>query len=383
MKRKDLISVWGLFLVLVFVGIGLVFSAGAVAPPSTGQDPVVSSFQALGSLFSGADFQSNPWDVSVDGTTVVGNSGPMAFHWTKATGMVALPGHPSSPGNSGGDGVSADGAIAAGSVYAELGQEACRWTQQEIEGKLVWVPEFLGDLNGGSYFSIGYGMSYDGNVVVGLSSSAKGTEACRWTLVEGTWVPQGLGDLPGGTFGSEAYGCSADGSVVVGDSAIKNGWRAFRWTEATGMVDLGVVSRRKWGAAYGCSGDGFVVVGESFANRGRDEVAFRWTQETGMVGLGDLPGGKTLSEAEATNYDGSIVVGWSTTARGMEAFIWDADNGIRSVEEVLKTKGIFVPEGWVLKAASGVTSVAGVVTVVGSALRPDGYTEAWRAVIGQ
>jgi probable HAF family extracellular repeat protein len=377
MKRKDLILVLGLSLVLIFVGIGLLFSAGTIAPPSTGQGVSGSSFQALGSLFSGSDFHSQPWDVSADGTTVVGISGPLAFHWTETTGMVGLPG--SSHGNSVGDGVSADGAIAAGIVYSELGREACRWTR--IEGN--WVPEFLGDLAGGFYDSLGYGMSYDGNVVVGQASSAKGNEACRWTLVEGTWVPQGLGDLPGGTFGSEAYGCSADGSVVVGDSAIKNGWRAFRWTEATGMVDLGVVSRRKWGAAYGCSGDGFVVVGESFANRGRDEVAFRWTQETGMVGLGDLPGGKTLSEAEATNYDGSIVVGWSTTARGMEAFIWDADNGMRSIEEVLKTKGIFVPEGWVLKAASGVTSVAGVVTVVGTALRPDGYSEAWRAVIGQ
>jgi probable HAF family extracellular repeat protein len=369
--------------VVLLMGAGLVFSAGAViAPPSTGQVGSVSSFQPLGSLYpESGEFYSTPWDVSADGTTVVGWSCGTAFHWTETTGMIALPGHPSSPEKSDGDGVSADGAMVAGSVYAELGQEACRWTQQEIEGELVWVPEFLGDLVGGNYYSIGYSMSYDGNVVVGLASSAKGNEACHWTLGEGTLVPQGLGDLPGGIFGSEAYGCSADGSVVVGDSAIKNGWRAFRWTAATGMKDLGVVARRKWSDAWGCSGDGLVVVGESFANRGRDEVAFRWTQETGMVGLGDLPGGNTISEAEATNYDGSIVVGWGTTSRGMEAFIWDAGSGMRSIEEVLKTKGIFVPTGWILRAASGVTSVAGVVTVVGKALHPDGHIEAWRAVI--
>lgn len=366
--------------IVLVMGIGLVFSAGAVVPGATGQDPVIpSSFQALGSLFSGIDFQSNPWDVSADGTTVVGNSGSLAFRWTEGTGMVALPGFPNANPGSGGDGVSADGNIAAGSAYSEYGQEACVWTQ--VDGQ--WTPQGLGDLYGGGFHSIGYGMSADGNVVVGLAESSKGSEACRWILAEGTWIPQGLGDLPGGIYGSQAYGCSADGAVVVGDSAIRNGWRAFRWTAATGMKDLGVVGNRKWAGAYGCSGDGLVVVGESVSNRGRDEVAFRWTEAKGMVGLGDLPGGKVLSEAEATNYDGSVVVGWSATARGMEAFIWDAANGMRRIEDVLAAKGVSIPSGWILKAASGVTSNGGVITVVGKALRPDGYTEAWRAVIGQ
>jgi len=373
--------------VVLVMGIGLVFSAGALPPPSAGQDPPapVSGFWALGSLVSGPDYGSRPWDVSADGTAVVGISGPLAFHWTESTLMVPLPGHPSSPGNSGGDGVSADGTMAAGSVYSELGQEACRWTQQlDGEGKLVWVPEFLGDLAGGDFYCVGYGMSYDGSVVIGEASSAQGVEACRWTQSEGTWIPQGLGDLPGGSFGSRGWGCSADGSVVVGDSAINRGWRAFRWTAATGMVDLGVVAKRKWGVAFGCSGNGLVPVGESFSNRGRDEVASRWIQSGGKwvaQDLGDLPGGKALSEAEATNYDGSIVVGWSMTGRGMEAFIWDAANKMRRIEDVLVAKGVALPTGWILRAASGVTSVGNVVTAVGTAIRPDGNSEGWRAVI--
>ena len=360
---------------VLLMGIGLVFSAGAVFPTSTGQNPIVSSFTPLGSLYSGVDFHSQPWDISADGTTVVGNTGGLAFHWTGATHMVELPSILGPGIGSGGDGVSADGSMAAGTTSTSIGSEACRWTWVVDEtGHGAWVPEGLGDLEGGSYGSVGYAMSANGNIVVGFGNSTKGQEACRWTWIPddanggGTWVPEGLGDLPGGNFGSEAYGCSADGSVVVGDSAIRNGWRAYRWTKETGMKDLGVVGNRKWGVAFGCSGDGLVVVGESFANRGRDEVAFRWTQGTGMVGLGDLPGGKTLSEAEATNYDGSIVVGWSATARGMEAFVWDAQNKMRSVENVLAAKGIFIPSGWRLKAASGVTSNGGVVTIVGSAV---------------
>jgi probable HAF family extracellular repeat protein len=170
---------------------------------------------------------------------------------------------------------------------------------------------------------------------------------------------------------------------VVGDSAIKNGWRAFRWTAETGMKDLGAVGNRKWGAAYGCSGDGLVVVGESFSNHGKDEVAFRWTAAKGMVGLGDLPGGNVLSEADAANYDGSVVVGWSTTALGMEAFIWDAAHGMRRIADVLAAAGAYIPTGWILRSASGVTTNAGVVTVVGTGTNPAGYTEAWRAVIAQ
>ena len=77
------------------------------------------------------------------------------------------------------------------------------------------VPMFqsLGDLAGGNFSSAAYGISADGSVVVGQSSSASGLEAFRWTL-DGGMV--GLGDLPGGTFTSKARGTSADGSAVVG-----------------------------------------------------------------------------------------------------------------------------------------------------------------------
>jgi probable HAF family extracellular repeat protein len=53
-----------------------------------------------------------------------------------------------------------------------------------------------------------------------------------------------LGGLNGGPF-SVAYGVSADGSVVVGyadDGAAGNAGRAFRWTTEGGMVSLGVLN---------------------------------------------------------------------------------------------------------------------------------------------
>ena len=49
--------------------------------------------------------------------------------------------------------------------------------------------------------------------MVGRGVSVSGDEAFRWTQATGM---VGLGDLPGGSFNSIAWGVSADGSVVVG-----------------------------------------------------------------------------------------------------------------------------------------------------------------------
>jgi probable HAF family extracellular repeat protein len=386
MKRKVSIPGLGLCLVLGCIGFGLLFSAGAVVSPAVGQAGGASYFQGLSNI-SGLAVALQAWDVSANGTAVTGWGGgdlndpqtyPQAYIWTEATGVVLLPLLPNMDRDSDADGLSADGSKVAGTCgWNYSGWEACVWT---FDGSR-WVVQGLGDLAGGDLNSHAYSMTPDGNVVVGEGHSAKGTEACRWTLAEGNWVLQGLGDFPKGDYWSQAFGASWDGSVVVGQGSVANhGTRAFRWTAATGMVNLGVVGKRKYSAAWGCSADGNVVVGESFSTRGRDEVAFRWTSATGMVGLGDLPGGTSFSEAEAVSPDGSIVVGGSSTANGVEAFIWDAATGMRRLADYLAAKGVIVPEGWVLRYANSATVNNGVMTIVGAGINPDGNPEAWIAV---
>ena len=46
------------------------------------------------------------------------------------------------------------------------------------------------------------------------------------------------------------------------------------------------------------SADGSVIVGYSQSDFGAE--AFRWTESEGMVGLGDLPGGEFYSQALGT-----------------------------------------------------------------------------------
>ncbi|HLU48334.1 MAG TPA: hypothetical protein VK116_09625, partial [Planctomycetota bacterium] len=116
----------------------------------------------------------------------------------------------------------------------------------------VATPEFtfIGDLPGGSIYSVAMGVSADGKYVVGGSSSelsgpinvfVKPTEAFLWDETNGM-VP--LGDLPGGNFVSLAYSVTKDGNVVVGTSEEFRGQPVVRsapfiWTRSGGMSRLG------------------------------------------------------------------------------------------------------------------------------------------------
>jgi len=58
-----------------------------------------------------------------------------------------------------------------------------------------------------------------------------------------------------------------------------------------------------------------------------------------FVGLGDLPGGVFSSAARAVSQDGSVIVGYSTSANGTEAFRWTLSTGIQPLGDV--TGGTF------------------------------------------
>jgi probable HAF family extracellular repeat protein len=177
------------------------------------------------------------------------------------------------------------------------------WSQS-----LTW----LGTLSVGSG-SYAYGVSADGNVVVGISYNA--------VLWQGG-VMQVLGTLGGSR--SYAYDVSADGSVVVGSAENTAGQsRAFRWTQVGGMLDLGTLGG-SGSVAYGVSADGSVVVGSAENTAGQSR-AFRWTQVGGMLDLGTLGGSGSV--AYGVSADGSVVVGSAENTAGQSrAFRWE--NGV-------------------------------------------------------
>jgi probable HAF family extracellular repeat protein len=230
----------------------------------------------------------------------------------------------------------------------------------------------LGDLAGGFFDSVPYGVSADGLVVVGYSNSATGMEAFRWTRRDGMaglgfpkafavnadgstvvgyrlfvrraepvrWTErgslQGLGNIGGYEY-AEALGASADGSVIVGrcESDFLGGKIAFQWTPSGGIARLGSLPIAAVGAeAHAVSLDGEVVVGAVQYESNRS-AAFRWTSKNGLVELGALPG-DSKSIAYAVSADGSVVVGLSESGLGAQAFRWTEKTGMVGLGALLR-----------------------------------------------
>lgn len=233
------------------------------------------------------------------------------------------------------------------------------------------------------YQSEAHGVSYDGTVVVGVSSSIYNGgdvwEAFRWTETEGM---QGIGTITESNFFSYARGVSADGSVIVGysRSELASVWEAFRWTEAEGMIGLGdLVSNDLWSESKDVSADGSVVTGRSYVTNegfrwengqmeniteegamfseawgisgngevivgaffdGNTQQGFRWTESGGLQSIGSAPG-ENYVLAYKTSYDGTVIVGGMGTPQGREAFLWTEDSGIVGIGNF---PGNFIPK---------------------------------------
>ena len=108
--------------------------------------------------------------------------------------------------------------------------------------------------------------------------------------------------------------------------------------------------------ARGVSADGSTVVGWSTSASGIE--AFRWTATTGMEGLGDLDGGIFRSTAFGVSADGSVVVGTGTSASGNQAFRWTAATGMVGLGDL--------PGGLFSSFAYGVSADGSVVVGQGS-----------------
>ena len=322
-------------------------------------------FMGLGGLpGSGSGFNSVAYAISADGSTVVGKSGE-AFFWTEATGMVGIGDFPGGNDSSQALGVSGDGFVLVGSgLPPDDKSQALVWTSGT---GLIG----LGDLTGGDFHSLARGVSADGTVVVGEGLSGLGGEAFRWTLGTGM---VGLSSLSVSDFFSSAMAISADGTVIVGRTSVPSGGtQAMRWTEATGMVSLGdLLGGGFTSAAYGISDDGSTIVGSSESSTPSGQEAFIWTESRGMVGLGE---GTTA--AWDVSADGSIVVGNAILSGVGQPFVWDALNGIQSIQDVLTNDFGLDLSGWQLGEANGISADGSVV--VGFGANPDGITEGWIA----
>jgi probable HAF family extracellular repeat protein len=332
---------------------------------------VAATFQGLGDLPGGA-VSSTATAISKDGTVAVGysrsaNGTHEAFRWNADEGIVGLGDLSGGAFYSVANGVNADGSvIVGGSLVAG-----------DIDNPFVWD-----SVNGmvpvavpvGYSQAFLYGVNDDGSVLVGLSRSPSiASEATRWDAGVGV----GLGQLPGGSspFGM-SYGVSGDGEVVVGQSLSSDGpqGEAFRWDAVNGMTGLNNGLER-YSAAHASNADGSVIVGLAdfvvgWPNPSLQTHAMRWTEADGMHSLGVLLF-ETGSTATDVNDDGTVIVGQS----GSKAFIWREGTGIQRLSTVLTSEYGLDLTGWNLTSAVGV-SADGLV-IVGNGTNPDGQSEGW------
>ena len=340
------------------------------------------SFQGLGDL-PGGEIYSWAYDVSADGSAVVGHSKSSsgteaneAFLWT-VDGMTGM-GNLSGVGYSNASAVSWDESAeewvvaGTGNLLSSSGTsgEAFRTVGNAVD-IAIGPNDGLGMVTGGTTYSGASGLSADGTVVVGQSDTSGMSHAFRWT--ESTGMVD-LDDLPGGISFSCAHDISADGSVVVGWGTGADGREAIRWTEATGMIGLGDLEGGSFAStAYNISADGSVIVGYGTSASGTE--AFYYTEGDGMVGLGDLPGGGFESYATDASVDGSVIVGIGSSPMGREAFIWDAVNGMRNLRDMLVDYCDLDLTGWTLSEGLGISDDG--LTIIGSGINPNGDTEGW------
>jgi probable HAF family extracellular repeat protein len=328
-----------------------------------------ASFIPLGD-FPGGNYYSEASDISSDGSVVAGSSDPAnidaeAFRWTEQTGLFGLGTSLSVRGTAGGA-ISGDGSVLAGNIFDSYpNRSVFLWTASAGMSRLQ-----------GAQFDTADGLSYDGKVLVGrLRSASGGYHAYRWTEQTGA-IDLGTLPITVRSGESDVNDVSADGSIVVGTSQTESGrFRAFRWSEPSGMIPLSDFLPGGQSVAFAVSDDKSVIVGSAFVTLGSffDE-AVMWKSSGEASVLGDLPGGVRSSSAEGVSGNGKIVVGVSTSDRGLEAFRWTEKSGMRTVQSILKELGVDTP-GWRLESARAISADGSVIT--GRAVNPNGRAEAY------
>ena len=325
-------------------------------------------FSTVGDL-PGGYTNSRALAVSADGSAVVGWSNThgenkMAFLWTAQGGIVPLGDLPGGWINSEARAVSNGGTVVVGTTHTDTGTTAFRWTPET-----GMQPFDMWDQRPGEHYSEAIGISADGTTIIGHadSSTINNRTGFKWTAATGMVA---LGIPSWSFYYNQPMDISADGSTIVGSSSSGGGYRLT----SDGYEAIGNLAGSS-SLPLAVSADGSFIVGNSKNDTWTNREAFLWSKDDGMVGLGKIPGGVDNSVASGVSADGSVVVG----SNGYQPFIYDKNNGMRDLKEVLTNEYKLDLEGWSLTSVLDMSDDG--TTIVGYGIGPDGYQLGWVAVI--
>ena len=330
-------------------------------------------------------------DVSADGALIVGTSvfadDAQAVFWLDGEEAEVLDELP------GGDlfgqafGVSDDKMTIVGLGSDEEGVQAVKWTGSGFFRDLEPLPDFGGQ-------SVAQAVSEDGEVIVGWAE--QGGPGLRTPVIWRGEEINALSDAPTEISTSGAFGVSRDGQVVVGQTLTDSGLEAFRWSEEGGLVPMRGLAFLPGAPREGdADQDGevdlvdFNILKSNFGRNdatGFSDGDFNDDSSVDLVDFNLLkvnfgsPRRRTFqSAALAASADGAVIVG--TDQLVGEAFIWTEPTGVQRLFNVLSGQFGLAEElkGWRLLSATGVSDDG--TLIAGDGINPDGERQAWTAFL--
>jgi uncharacterized membrane protein len=246
--------------------------------------------------------------ISDDGTVIVGSindpvtGDSVAGRWTQATGWLSLgflPNSLSCPSKSNAYDVSADGSTVVGLSWDGCSGRGFIWTlatgMQELQ--------VLG--NGGNRATA---ISADGSAIGGFAQGS-------FSRTPAYWQPDLSGQLIDINEQGEAYNFTADGSLSVGTmyQGSTSGWySAYSRTSGGVITNLGSLNSNMAGTAKDVTEDGSFIVGYDVAGLTRE--AWLWTAGSGIISLDSVLAsmgfaGTDTFVCSSVSDDGNVVVG--------------------------------------------------------------------------
>ncbi len=299
-----------------------------------------SQFFGLGGI-AGKPVSKSPTAFSTDGLKIVANACTFSSFDSECSPFLWSPEGPSVPldllaGDSDATawGMSSDGQIVVGesrdSPTSSWGSTAVRWSNGGPPVPLA--------THGESVVTTARYITPDGSVVAGTWYESGKPRALGWT--ESGGVEQLLDPSQPTLERSTVTGLSVGGQIAAylyRDSSGSSPSLAVRWTPDGGLESLGPLP-----AGYASSDTvdtaelGDAIIGNLWTGHrfGSSSVAYRWTSISGMEVL-PVPSEHLESRARIISRDGSVVLGQfknaASSALEWEAFRWTPSGGIQSL----------------------------------------------------
>lgn len=273
------------------------------------------------------------------GSLVGASSG--GFRWSEAHGIQSLPGAMSVRG------MSASGRYVAGSsIDAEQREVASYWN---ADGQLVRIGGLPDTTWQGGLVSVAFGISDEPRVVGFANDPEQHSMAFEWTADRGMHALP----LPADAKAAHAGGLSDDGRHVYGWVESASGSRrGVVWHD--GAPTVLASGSAAAGEVLGGNRDLTVLLGIDVPP-GAVDLAYRWRADAGVQPLKPAAALPSPPRLFVSSDDGHVLAGSAGSGANRVALVWTQSTGLRPLRRWLAERGVAVPDGWTLAAATGIS----------------------------